>query len=205
MEETNKLHCPACDVGTLREEHGVEELSYNGQTFVLNNMVYSVCDVCGTEIVIPEQARSNDRLIREEHRRIDGLLPAEKIKDLRRKLKLTQHDASFLFGGGTNAFSKYECSEVIQSVAMDRLLRIVDLVPGAFNVLVQIAYGAPSEAWTVVRASKKFVGCSYATCEVERSFQLPSIRESRPTLTLVKKTPRAPISQVNEQYDEAVG
>ncbi len=205
MEETNKLHCPACDVGTLRENYGVEELSYNGQTFVLNNMTYSVCDVCGTEIVTPQQARSNDRLIREEHRRIDGLLLAEEIKELRHKLKVTQHDASFLFGGGANAFSKYECSEVIQSVPMDRLLRIVDMVPGAFDVLLQIAYGRASGARTVVRALEKHVGCSYTTCESELGVQLSPGRESRPHLTLVKKNPRARISQINEQYDEAVG
>ncbi len=205
MEETNKLHCPACDVGTLREEHGTEELSYSGKAFVLNNMTYSVCDACGTEIVTPEQARSNDRLIREEHRRIDGLLPAEEIKELRRRLRLTQHDASFLFGGGTNAFSKYECSEVIQSVPMDRLLRIADMVPGVFNILVQIAYGRSAETRTVVRTSKRFIECSYTTCEAEPGFQLPSARKSRPCLTLIKKGPRTRISQINEQYDEAVG
>lgn len=42
----------------------------------------------------------------------------------RRTLGLSQEEAARLFGGGRNAFSKYERGEVAQSVAMDRLIRL---------------------------------------------------------------------------------
>jgi len=57
-------------------------------------------------------------------RRADGLLSPEEIRHAREALGLTQHKAAEVFGGGRNAFSKYERGEVAQSVAMDRLIRL---------------------------------------------------------------------------------
>jgi len=54
-------------------------------------------------------------------------------------LGLTQHAASSIFGGGLNAFSKYERGEVIQSKAMDKLIR------------VSCRY---SDAWTYVNSTE---------------------------------------------------
>lgn len=201
MHEKQNIQCPACDKGSLREARGSEDLSYNGKSFVLSDFVFSICDNCGTEIVLPEQAHQNDRLIREEHRRIDGLLTAEEIRELRAVLKLTQQDASSLFGGGANAFSKYERSEVIQSVAMDRLLRIVATVPGAYHALIQIAFGSGA-SFTVAKASEHVVGCDYAECvEDADSMRLP-ISRSRPNLRLVKKSLRENRQVISEKYGE---
>ncbi len=51
----------------------------------------------------------------------DGLLTSSEIYEARITLGLTQESASLVFGGGKNAFSKYERAEVSQSVAMDKL------------------------------------------------------------------------------------
>jgi HTH-type transcriptional regulator/antitoxin MqsA len=39
-------------------------------------------------------------------------------------LNLTKKEAAIMFCGGTNAFSKYERGEVIQSKAMGKLMRL---------------------------------------------------------------------------------
>jgi len=70
---------------------------------------------------------------------MDGLLTAQEIVALRNKLGLTQQDAAKIFGGGTNAFSKYERSEVIQSAAMDKLMRAALEIPGMLSWLKQQA------------------------------------------------------------------
>jgi DNA-binding transcriptional regulator YiaG len=66
----------------------------------------------------------NDAAIRAAKRSYDGLLTPDEIHRSRRLLKLTQEEASKVFGGGANAFSKYERGEVTQSAAMDRLIRL---------------------------------------------------------------------------------
>ncbi|EMK6695522.1 type II toxin-antitoxin system MqsA family antitoxin, partial [Vibrio cholerae] len=53
----------------------------------------------------------------------DGLFSSKEIADARIKLGLTQEQASIVFGGGRNAFSKYERGEVSQSAAMDKLIK----------------------------------------------------------------------------------
>jgi HTH-type transcriptional regulator/antitoxin MqsA len=68
---------------------------------------------------------------------MDGLLTASEIVELRNKLGLTQQEAAKIFGGGINAFSKYERSEVIQSVAMDKLMRLALNIPDVLIWLKQ--------------------------------------------------------------------
>lgn len=75
------------------------------------------------------QVRRNHARVVDARRRADGLLTGREIRALRKSLGLSQKDASEVFGGGTNAFSKYERGEVVQSVAMDRLLRLVARYP----------------------------------------------------------------------------
>src|SRR5699024_9109270 len=58
---------------------------------------------------------------------------------VRKQFDLTQQGAALLFGGGTNAFSKYERGDVIQSVAMDRLLRLTSRLPFTLPMLAQFA------------------------------------------------------------------
>jgi putative zinc finger/helix-turn-helix YgiT family protein len=163
MQLSHSTLCPACEVGTLHEQIGSQEYSYKGRTFSIEGNLFSRCDACGAEIVMPWQAKANDQLVRDFHREIDGLLRGSEIKHIRKKFSLTQTEAAQLFGGGANAFSKYERGEVIQSVAMDRLLRLVSSLPWAFETLAKITH-LPSN---LVLKTKEFEGeaeCDYGTC-----------------------------------------
>ena len=115
--------------------YSTETYGYKGQQFSLSDSEYSVCRECGFDVVLPRQKRQNEARIRDEHRRIDGLLTGPQIKAIRRRLGLTQAEAARLMGGGDNAFSKYERGEVTQSVAMNQLLLVLAAVPDALGVL----------------------------------------------------------------------
>ncbi len=115
--------------------HSTETYGYKGQQFSLNDSEYSVCRECGFDVVLPRQKRRNEARIRDEHRRIDGLLTGPQIKAIRKRLGLTQAEAARLMGGGDNAFSKYERGEVTQSVAMNQLLLVLAAVPDALEIL----------------------------------------------------------------------
>ena len=58
---------------------------------------------------------------------IDHRLVAEDIRNFRKSFKLSQKEASELFGGGPNSFSKYERGDVIQSKSTDVLIRLISL------------------------------------------------------------------------------
>ncbi len=97
---------------------------------------YSICNNCDYEFVSKQQIQAGDSRLREAKKVIDGLLTSQEIKKARLKLNLTQEQASLVFGGGKNAFSKYERAEVAQSKAMDKLIRTCLHHPNAFRDLL---------------------------------------------------------------------
>jgi HTH-type transcriptional regulator/antitoxin MqsA len=57
-----------------------------------------------------------------------GVDPAY-IRQVRKKLNLDQKEAGKLFGGGVNAFSRYETGKTPPPVSLVKLLRILDAHP----------------------------------------------------------------------------
>ncbi len=130
--------CAECGSSAFEVRIEPDESQRNGQSYTVN-VEHSVCLQCGDVVIFSEQIKRNDCLVRDAWRKMDGLLTAQEIVALRNKLGLTQQDAAKIFGGGTNAFSKYERSEVIQSAAMDKLMRAALEIPGMLSWLKQQA------------------------------------------------------------------
>ena len=117
---TNCKICKSEDVSGFVE---VEDISYKGNDLQVS-IAYSVCNNCDREFVSKPQIIQNEFALRAVKKTFDGLLSSEEIVRAREELSLTQEQAARVFGGGRNAFSKYERGEVSQSVAMDKLIRI---------------------------------------------------------------------------------
>lgn len=115
--------CANCGASELRFFTEKEAFDYKGQSLTVD-VNYAVCAQCGAEVILPEQIKHNDYRVRDAWRKTDGLLTGVEIAELRKKLGLTQQEAAKVFGGGINAFSKYERGEVIQSEGMDKLMRL---------------------------------------------------------------------------------
>ena len=117
---TNCKICKSKDISGFVE---VEDISYKGNDLLVS-IAYSVCNNCDREFVSKPQIIQNELALRAVKKTFDGLLSSEEIVRAREELSLTQEQAARVFGGGRNAFSKYERGEVSQSVAMDKLIRI---------------------------------------------------------------------------------
>ena len=115
--------CNKCNSTNVIHTSDVELNTYKGTEYSVD-IEYSECASCKREFLTKSQIIANEGRVREEKRIIDGLLSSDEIKEIRLHLKLSQAEASVVFGGGQNAFSKYERSEVTQSQAMDKLLRL---------------------------------------------------------------------------------
>jgi HTH-type transcriptional regulator/antitoxin MqsA len=116
-------NCKLCKSEDVSDYVEAEEVSYKGRTLQVS-MAYSLCNSCDREFISKPQILQNEAALRAAKKDHDGLLSSEEIIRARRALSLTQEQASRVFGGGRNAFSKYERGEVSQSVAMDKLIRI---------------------------------------------------------------------------------
>jgi len=134
----NRNTCPICETGTLSKRVHSGEIQYRDRTVQVDDLEYSLCNKCGADPVLAEQAKRNQVRFSDAKRKIDGLLSSADIRKARRYLGLTQHAASSVFGGGLNAFSKYERGEVIQSKAMDKLIRLSCRYPDAWTYVNSI-------------------------------------------------------------------
>jgi HTH-type transcriptional regulator/antitoxin MqsA len=128
--------CHLCSEGHLHALVDKNPVEYQGQSTLLD-CHYSVCDFCGSEQADASQTRANKRNMIAFKKTVDGLLTGQEIKALRKRLGINQNQAALLFGGGPVAFSKYENDDVMQSESMDKLLRLADAVPAAFECLAQ--------------------------------------------------------------------
>ena len=134
----NRNTCPICEKGTVSEKVHTGEVQHRDRVVRVPGLEYSECKECGADPVLAEQAKRNQLRFADAKRAVDGLLSSSDIRKARRYLGLTQHAASSVFGGGLNAFSKYERGEVIQSEAMDKLIRITCRYSEAWNYLNSI-------------------------------------------------------------------
>jgi HTH-type transcriptional regulator/antitoxin MqsA len=112
-----------------------EEFTYKGKTVQIP-VEFSLCGNCNKEYIVKQQILKNEAVVRDAKKAIDGLLTSTEIKLARETLGLTQAQASQVFGGGRNAFSKYERAEVAQSVAMDKLIKLCLDFPEVFERLL---------------------------------------------------------------------
>jgi putative zinc finger/helix-turn-helix YgiT family protein len=128
--------CPVCGEGCLSDRQAQEAVQHKGRSGMVM-MCYSECDSCGSDQASTTQARSNKRAVTAFKKRVDGLLEGHEIARLRTAMHLTQAKAAEIFGGGPVAFSKYENDDVVQSEAMDTLIRLAASVPAARNWLFE--------------------------------------------------------------------
>ena len=117
--------CPICGEGMLVLHVEEDAVAYKGVTRTVPSQ-YKVCTACGSEQADMDDLRVNKRAMQAFKKEVDGLLTGQEVRRIRERLGLTQAEAAELFGGGPVAFSKYESDDVMQSEAMDKLLRLAN-------------------------------------------------------------------------------
>ena len=131
----NKQQCPIC--GEFAQEHKIQPITYN-----YKNVEFTIdqpaqwCGACGEGIIDGKDSNAVIHLIQREKARIDGLLTPEEIKNIRKQLKLTQKQAANVFGGGVNAFNRYEQGKIPVPKPLSQLLTILHKHPGQLNELL---------------------------------------------------------------------
>lgn len=167
MNDLNDLKvCNACGEGHLHPSTWEGDFRHYDGTIHVAGLQCHRCDVCDADPVFPDQIAFNEKRIADAKRKETGRLVGREVRVLREQLGLTQQQAATLFGGGANAFSKYERGEVMQSVAMDRLMKAAAFVPGVLEFL---------QVEAEFRASGT-VGGVEAYC-VKSSIELPKVGE----------------------------
>lgn len=133
------ITCPVCGAteDKLTTSTGTETFNYKGASVVIEGYTVTTCSACGEGFVDPESRKRSVVILRDHQRALDGFLTSHEIKGIRKSLNKTQDELSVLLGGGEKAFARYENGTVLQSKAMDNLLRILQKCPESINLLGQ--------------------------------------------------------------------
>lgn len=130
--------CPVCEKGQTAPTTFEANYDFRGEKVVVEGLQGDVCNRCGEISIQPQQIKANQQTVStarkayaDSHRAAAGLLSCDDIASLRAAWGISQPQAATAFGGGANAFSKYERGEVHQSEAMDLLLRVASEVSAA--------------------------------------------------------------------------
>jgi HTH-type transcriptional regulator / antitoxin MqsA len=130
------MKCPTCGGAKMVRETRDIEYTYKGETTILPSVEGDFCPACKESI--------HDK---KESARVSGLMLAFKkqvnasvvdpafIAKVRKKLNLDQRQAAEIFGGGVNAFSRYENGKTKPPLALVNLLKILDRHPELLNEL----------------------------------------------------------------------
>lgn len=119
----NRAQCQACGEGLLEEKTEYHQIECHGQTLRVP-LYFSVCSHCGAELTDAPQSQANKRAMQAAEKQALGLLAGAAIRAFRKQFELSQAEAAQLFGGGKVGFSRYENDDIVQSQAMDSLLRL---------------------------------------------------------------------------------
>lgn len=90
------------------------------------------CDQCGEMYL---DADSQDRYVQASNALVleQREVEQKELARIRKKLKLTQHEAAMLTGGGHNAFGRYERGEARPMPAVVNLFKLLDAHPELLN------------------------------------------------------------------------
>jgi HTH-type transcriptional regulator/antitoxin MqsA len=127
--------CPICGGAVLKSKVVTEEFSYKGKVHSIPGFRSWECASCGESIADRESMKKAAPLLNEFYREVDGLLSGAEIRRIRSKLNITQDKLGDLLGGGKKAFARYENNQVVQSRAMDTLLRFLDRFPALISMV----------------------------------------------------------------------
>jgi len=125
-----KMKCPVCGAAELIHDTRDLPYTYKGETTVIPAVTADFCPACDESITdMPE----TERVMREMqtfNKQVNAaIVDPSFIASVRKKLNLGQREAAEIFGGGINAFSRYENGKTKPPLALVKLFRLLDRHP----------------------------------------------------------------------------
>ena len=128
------MKCPACGAAKLMHDTRQLPYTYKGEATVIPAVVGDYCPACGESVLDgKESARVNAAMLAFNRQVNASIVDPAFIASVRRKLALDQREAAEIFGGGVNAFSRYENGKTKPPLALIKLLRVLDRHPELLN------------------------------------------------------------------------
>ena len=128
------MKCPVCGAAELIHDTRDLPYTYKGENTLIAAVTGDFCPACAESIL---EAAESHRVMREMSafsKQVNAAIvdPAF-ITNVRKKLDLDQREAAEIFGGGINAFSRYENGKTKPPLALVKLFKLLDRHPELLN------------------------------------------------------------------------
>jgi HTH-type transcriptional regulator/antitoxin MqsA len=124
------MKCPTCGAGNLVRDTRDMPYTYKGESTILSAVSGDFCTACDESLLgAAESSRTMDLMLAFNKQVNASIVDPEFIASVRKKLALDQREAAEIFGGGANAFSRYENGKTKPSLALVKLLKVLDRHP----------------------------------------------------------------------------
>lgn len=124
------MKCPNCGAAKLVHDTRDMAYTYKGEETTISAVTGGYCPACGEAVLDAEESVRTSALMLEFNKQVNAAIvdPAF-IVGVRKKLRLDQREAAEIFGGGVNAFSRYENGKTKPPLALVKLLKVLDRHP----------------------------------------------------------------------------
>lgn len=124
------MKCPTCGGAELVQDTRDVPYTYKGARTKIKAVTARFCPACSEYVAtMGEAQRISEEMLAFQRKTNAKRVDPGFLRSVRRKLGLGQKEAGVLFGGGVNAFSRYEKGVIQPPVATVQLLRVLDRHP----------------------------------------------------------------------------
>jgi len=124
------MKCPNCGAAELVHDTRDLPYTYKGEATIIPAVTADFCPACGEAVLeIGESVRTGAAMLEFNKQVNAAIVDPEFIATVRKKLSLDQREAAEIFGGGVNAFSRYENGKTKPPLALVKLLKVLDRHP----------------------------------------------------------------------------
>jgi HTH-type transcriptional regulator / antitoxin MqsA len=128
------MKCPSCGEGKLVRDARDIPYTYKGQPTTIPAVRGEFCPACGESVLAAAESKRVSAAMLEFNKRVNAsVVDPGFILRVRKKLALDQRQAAAIFGGGANAFSRYENGKARPPLALVKLLMVLDRHPHLLN------------------------------------------------------------------------
>ncbi len=129
-----KMKCPVCGAAELIHDTRDVTYTYKGETTIIPAVTGDFCPACAESLL---DANETDRVMREMRsfsKQVNAsIVDPGFIVRVRKELALDQREAAEIFGGGVNAFSRYETGKTKPPLSLVKLFKVLDRHPDLLN------------------------------------------------------------------------
>ena len=124
------MKCPVCGAAELIHDTRDQPYTYKGETTVIAAVTGDFCPACAESLLDAAESNRVMREMRAFSKQVNAaIVDPGFIVRVRKKLDLGQREAAEIFGGGINAFSRYENGKTRPPLALVKLFKLLDRHP----------------------------------------------------------------------------